>query len=392
MAAKELRPQVLWILRALGMIALGISIYIIYVTYAGGQLAGCTQGGGCEEVIHTKWSKWFGLPVGVGGALVYASILFLLFRPLNSVSWRRLVTLTFLAAGSGLWFISLQLFVIKGFCIYCTTVHSCGILVMALTLIFAPVEPPPQTPKEAKKRGDVLLASQVFQQAIIGLLGVAVLAGGQLMSNGSSNEHQISNTVKGTLTHLTTHQVSMAGGQLQVKVGEYPTLGNVDAQRTVIMIFDYTCPACRRFHPSLDAALVGHESTASVVLMPVPLDSQCNPGVRETAYMHLNACQFAKMGLAVWNSKPSAYAAFDKFMFTGEFPPSLEEARKMADHLVGKETMDAAMASQQYDDLLHYSVDLFSYAVFTRKVLPTLITPEQVIEGTPEPAQLSTLF
>lgn len=391
MAKQELKASVLWAMRGLALAALALSIYIVWTAYAGGQLAGCGEGGGCEEVIRTRWSSWFTLPVGAGGALVYAAILLSLFGALSPSRWRRLIVLTVLAAGSGLWFIGLQLLIIKGFCLYCTTVHTCGILLMGLTLWKAPVEKP-LTPKEAKRRGEVLVARHVVRSGVLGLIGVAVLAGGQLLSDRRVTVPENPPPMKVELPSVSIQEVALASGRMRLKPGDYPTVGSPNAERNIVMLFDYTCPACRHLHPQLLDAYNGHEATTAIVMVPMPLDSQCNHGVQQTSYQHLNACLFAKIGLAVWNANPSAYAAFDKFMFETEYPPSAEQARAMADHLVGKEIMDAALADPRFDQLVSYGVQLFYSPLLQKKVLPTLITPEQVLEGTPPPEQLSLLF
>lgn len=393
---EPLKPAILWIMRILSVVALLLSVYITWTTYGGGQLAGCSQSGaGCEEVIHTRWSQWFGLPVSVGGALTYAAIVLTLFGLKGTASptqWRRLVFLTVLAAASGLWFIGLQLFIIKAICVYCDTVHTCGILLAVLTLVQAPVEEKPQTPKEAKKRGDVLISADLTRWSLTGVAGVLVLAGGQLLSTYTPPEKPPTVTQVPPVTALTGREVSLAGGRFKMKLGEFPIFGTANAQRIIVMVFDYTCPACRAFHPQLFNAFKAHEQNAAIVMIPSPLDAQCNPGVNETAYVHQNACAYAKIGLAVWNTKPEAYAAFDQYMFAGDFPPALQDARAFADNLVGKQAMDAALSTPRYDQLVGFGVQLFYSPVLDRKVLPTLITPEGVIGGTPAPEQLTLLF
>jgi uncharacterized membrane protein len=383
-------------MRVLSLAALALSAYITWTTYGGGQLAGCGESGaGCEEVIHTRWSQWFGLPVSVAGGLVYAAIALTVFKlsaESSATQWRRLIFLSVLAAASGLWFISLQLFVIKDICVYCTAVHSCGIILAVLTLFNAPVEEKPQTPKEAKRRGDVFTASDSMRWGLLGLAGVVVLAGGQMLSSYSPPVQSPPITKVPPTSALTGREVTLAGGRFKMKLGEFPIFGSPNAQRVVVMIFDYTCPACRHLHPQLFDAFKPHEDRAAIVMIPSPLDAQCNPGITATAYAHQNACTYAKIGLAIWNTNPEAYPSFDQFMFAGDFPPSLQDARAVADHLVGKDVMDAALASPRYDHLLGFGVQLFYSPVLDRKVLPTLITPEGVMNGTPAPEQLSLLF
>lgn len=390
------KPAVLWAMRILSVAALALTVYITWITYGGGHLAGCGQtGSGCEEVIHTRWSQWFGLPVSLAGGLVYVAIALIVFKLSNESSatqWRRLVFLSVLAAASGLWFISLQLFVIKDICKYCDAVHSCGIAIAVLALLNAPVEEKPQTPKEAKRRGDVFTASDTIRWSLFGLVGVVVLACGQLLSSYTPPVQPPPVTQAPPSTTLTGREVTLAGGKFKMKLGEFPLFGSPNAQRVIVMIFDYTCPACRHLHPQLFGAFKPHEDRAAIVMIPSPLDAQCNPGVTETAYVHQNACNYAKIGLAVWNTNPQAYASFDQFMFAGDFPPAIQDAQSYAEHLVGKNVLDTALASPRYDQLLGFGVQLFYSPILDRKVLPTLLTPEGVLSGGPAPEQLALLF
>lgn len=392
----SLKPASLWAMRILSLAALALSVYISWATYGGGHLAGCEQGeAGCEEVIRTRWSQWFGLPVSVAGALVYAALTLTVFQLSSQSSaklWRRLILLSVLAAASGLWFISLQLFVIKDICAYCTAVHSCGIILATLALVSAPVEPKPQTAKEAKRRGDVFTSADLMRWSLLGLAGVLALAGGQLFSSGPAPVTNPPSTKVPPPSALTGREVTLAGGRFKMRLGEFPIFGSPAAEHVVVMIFDYTCPACRHLHPQLFEAFKSHKDRAAIVMVPSPLDSQCNPGVSETAYIHQNACAFAKIGLALWNTKPETYASFDEFMFAGDFPPSLQDARGAAERLIGKEALDAALAGARYDQLVSFGVQLFYSPVLERKVLPTLITPEGVISGTPSEEQIPLLF
>lgn len=82
----------------------------------------CFVASGCETVLTSAWSKIGGIPVALLGALYYLAIVILsgifLFTKKESVlritSWG-----TFLGLFATLWFVSLQLFIIKNICFYC---------------------------------------------------------------------------------------------------------------------------------------------------------------------------------------------------------------------------------------------------------------------------------
>jgi hypothetical protein len=96
--------------------------------------------------------------------------------------------------------------------------------------------------------------------------------------------------------------------------------------------------------------LPGHASVAeggerkyqdrfAVIMLPVPLDVACNPLILITSPANQDACEYAKLGLAVYHAKHEAYREFDDWLFaTPEIPP-LAEARSHAASLVGQEAL-----------------------------------------------------
>jgi uncharacterized membrane protein/protein-disulfide isomerase len=133
---------VLWAIRVLSLLAVVVSSYLAYVSLGHSTVAGCGEMGplDCEAVMGTPWSRWLGLPVAVGGLACYTG-LFILSSILRRLSPRAsrvaatlLVMLSVVAAGAGLWFVSLQLVVFK-FCPYCIGVHLTGMTIAGLVLL-----------------------------------------------------------------------------------------------------------------------------------------------------------------------------------------------------------------------------------------------------------------
>src|SRR5688572_10659929 len=121
----------LMIIRILALVALALTGYIFWTTISeSAQLAGCGEGSGCDAVLQTRWSSWFGLPVSTAAFFVYGAIFVLTFFVSNdrSPGWIALLFFALIASLSGLWFMILQTFLIKSYCVYCSMVHLCGIL------------------------------------------------------------------------------------------------------------------------------------------------------------------------------------------------------------------------------------------------------------------------
>lgn len=127
-----------WSLRLIALVALGTSSYLAWVTFNSGNVAGCGSGDtfDCSHVLSSRWSSLLGIPVSYPAVVLYALVSVLLIAPANWISaqWRwPLVTFAaFLAGLGGLWFIGLQVFLLKHLCAYCLVVHGCGLVLATL--------------------------------------------------------------------------------------------------------------------------------------------------------------------------------------------------------------------------------------------------------------------
>jgi uncharacterized membrane protein len=378
------------IITLLALIALLLSAYLAWSTWQQSKLLGCGgETANCEEVTETHWGKWFGIPVSVGGLIVYGAIFFTALSMRKNASrnqWLALMFFSALASASALWFIGLQFFEIKSYCYYCMAVHACGLTIAALVLTKAPI-----------KR----LNSRTALTSIIGgIAAVAVIAAGQLYAAKNSNDQQISVTPPvqnqpqvSQPPEIPAHrEVILAKGKLWFSLGDFPFIGRGDANNFVAHFFDFTCPACRQFHSTLRNAHQSYINQTTLVMIPVPLDAVCNPAVKETAYVHQNACEFAKIGLALWRVSPQSYESYDQFIFQEQLPPSIDSARGLADHLAGKNAMDRALADPEMMKILDHGLEMFYSPAFEQKAIPALVTKSQVFNGFTPPDLLTRLM
>ncbi len=125
-----------WLLRGLCCVALGVTGYLVFTALRAGAVAGC--GGGavwdCDLALHSRWAKVLTVPVSVPAFGLYTVLLTSLAfcRPSVTRRGQRLawgiVTAGAFAAGlAAIWFIGLQVLVLKHLCIYCISAHLCGI-------------------------------------------------------------------------------------------------------------------------------------------------------------------------------------------------------------------------------------------------------------------------
>src|SRR5687768_17819817 len=102
-------------IRLLLLVALGVSIYLAYVGFTGSAVAGCGPDSGCDKVLQSRWSRWFGIPVSAFSVLVYGALFAATFRfnrkaepATQRTAWRFIIPLSVLCVLSVLYFASLQ--------------------------------------------------------------------------------------------------------------------------------------------------------------------------------------------------------------------------------------------------------------------------------------------
>ncbi|MRR32033.1 hypothetical protein EG834_17265, partial [bacterium] len=144
-----------------------------------------------------------------------------------------------------------------------------------------------------------------------------------------------------------------------------PLVGPPDAPYVVKLLFDYECPHCQQLHFMLDEVIRRYGGKLAFALCPAPLNSQCNPHVLRDVDEFKQACDLAKVGLAVWLANREAFTAFNRWMFSLDSgdrwqPRALDAAQAKAVELVGQARFDTARTNVWIDRHLQTSVRLFA--------------------------------
>ena len=103
-----------------------------------GPLLGCPIFGGCDKVLISPYSAVGGIPVAMFGAVYYLTVFILgvaYFDTGRARILRFAANLTPLGLIASLWFLYLQLFVIKALCFYCIISLLTSTLLFVLGLI-----------------------------------------------------------------------------------------------------------------------------------------------------------------------------------------------------------------------------------------------------------------
>ncbi len=407
----------LWVRGLLTIAAMGAG-YLAWLSIHNGPAAGCGPGSGCNAVLQSRWAYWLDLPVSVPALLVYLALLgmtvLLQKRPSPDEqrgSWAAIIFLSVSVAGAALWFVGLQVFVLKAFCKFCMTAHACGFTAALLCLKNIPLAADPDTPMWAAgsgKRG--VPRSAVFSLVLIGLAGVMVLAGGQMLFQKERNVVKVLPVAKNTATprrknHYTTPELaspstnlpaspngrliaprtlSLYSNEFVIKFDDVPMLGSPDSPHIIVYLFDYTCSHCRAVHPLLVQACQQLTNQLGVVCLPLSLSPRCNPFIpRRMSHDNADSCEYARLGLAVWRAKPKAQRQFDDWMFATVEPPPLEQAQEYAAQLVGADKLKSALADPwvQQQLLTDCRLHRTNWLAVDSPLMPQIIMGDAVSSG-----------
>ncbi|MFP4144067.1 MAG: vitamin K epoxide reductase family protein [Phycisphaeraceae bacterium] len=370
-----------WPVRLLACVAIGFTIVLLRESLVGGvSLPGCAPGSGCDEVLSSPWSYWLGVPVSGPALVVYASLLgaSLHVGPAAGPARRRwawwiLAAAAFAAAASAVWFIIVQAWLLGAWCRYCSAVHGSG---LAITLLVGGFW-------LTRMRRAPLIAA-----AGTGLAVTAVLVAGQWLFPSAGSRTVELHARAGWNPQDQWVFPLPEGGMVAVDPAPMPRLGPADAPVMLIELYDYTCPHCRILHDQLAAARDRYGKQMGVILLPIPLDAECNPRIRSTLDMHRGACELARIALAVWRADPDEFAAFDRWLFSDPWPRLPSVARNYARTLVGEDALAAALADPWVDAQLQRNITL--YGRTGGGSVPKLVLGTIYLEG--RPASAADLF
>jgi uncharacterized membrane protein len=353
---------------ALSLVAFLLSGLLSGHFLAGTSMAGCGGGSPCDQVLSSRWATIGGVVPVSGLAMgVYLALFMLTFfigsateEGVRLLAWQLMLVLAGAVAGSALWFLILQQWVIHQFCPYCLSTHATGLL-LALTIGYgAFIKKEPLVSRQPDNRqpaapdnlsnatNSMVKTTRKIGLLLAGFLLSAMLAVAQVRINPSSG-----------------YQVGQSDSELPaIEDKNAPLVGSAEAPDKVILLFDYNCSHCQQMHFMIKEAVRRYNGRLAFVLCPTPLNTHCNPYVPKDMDVFKHSCELAKIGLAVWKADSLKFAEFEDWMFSFEsgdrwVPRTPDEARRKAVELVGKERFDTALADSWIDEYLQVSVTIF---------------------------------
>ncbi|HTX17029.1 MAG TPA: vitamin K epoxide reductase family protein [Bacteroidota bacterium] len=357
-----------WLLTALNILALALSAVLSWHYIEGGPMAGCGGGSPCDRVLNSRWSTAAGvLPVsGLAMGVYLAMIVAGLFigrtteGPIERAAWSAMLALAGTIAGSAVWFIIVQKWIVGEFCLYCMSTHITGLLLAVLVIWRAVAH-------SRRHSNDIPSANRTSNQGaptagpgrlsgplptirltLIGFALAGILAAVQLGFTPSSVQRF--GESENSLPPVDYHTI--------------PMVGSPDAPTIVTLLFDYECPHCQQLHLMLDEAIRKSGGKLAFALYPTPLNTGCNPYVTRDEDAFKNSCELAKIGLAVWVANRAAFTSFDDWMFTYDSgdswrPRTPDAGRAKAVESVGRAKFEAACADPWIEQYLQTCIRVY---------------------------------
>jgi uncharacterized membrane protein/protein-disulfide isomerase len=387
--AQSLSRGAVIIMRVLLAAAMLLSIYLAYVSFGGGTVAGCGPESGCDKVLRSRWSRWFGIPVSVPAVVVYGLMLAGTLRLTPGATpaqqrqaWLILLPTAWAIIAAVVWFATLQIGVIKAICPFCMASHACGLMAALILLFRAPIREAPEKPWQQEK--EVYLPPKKARQlTAVALAAAALLIAGQIAYRPAS--FNVTAVGDARLQQTETNRTfEIYDGRFVFDMNEVPLIGTPRAPHAMVSLFDYTCHFCRAMHVTLKEVHKTFSNQLAIVSLPMPLDSQCNPNVRMTSRFHSNACEYARLGLAVWRADRKVHPQFDDWLFAPEHPPELEVARQHAAQLVGPEKLAAALSHHTITQHLQLGMNIYAtnFIHVRQGNMPQVIIGTNLLTGT----------
>ncbi len=357
------------LLVVLSLCGLLLNLLLLYGKLANpsSEIMGCGGGGPCSDVLTSRWSQVLQIPVPALGAFVY---LFLL----TSLRWNKHFIAGFCHAaivGSVVWFIIVQAVLLHHFCPWCIVAHAVGCFVAALGISN-------NNRENAFCKG--LIAGAVGAVSLI----LVQVYGPVPAAHWIDQEMNLTaSRAAGIHAFGTGRKIAFDDGRKIYNCASLPHLGSVDAKWVLVEYFDYQCGACHTMRAYLSALVRKHPTEICIVLLPVPLDHQCNPALELDDDGHPGSCELTKIALAVWRVKPEAYLALHEALMSDP-PPDRAAALTLAQEHISPARLDAAMLDPWIDRIIQADIaDWVSFSGKTKVLPKLLVSGKRILHGLP---------
>lgn len=184
--------------------------------------------------------------------------------------------------------------------------------------------------------------------------------------------------------------VSFLGGKLTLDVYRHPLIGSPEAPHIVVEMVSYDCPHCRKMHPIIHDAVDRYGDQVALLVMPVPLDRDCNSLITDPTLHHPGACGTTRLILGLAHLNPSVFGKFHDFLMTGkDEPPDMSEIIPKAYGLANPDKLRELSRGPEVQKQMEGYVKFFGKLLDQNKGaksfgLPVQILGDKVMSGSVE--------
>jgi thiol-disulfide isomerase/thioredoxin len=180
-----------------------------------------------------------------------------------------------------------------------------------------------------------------------------------------------------------SREVTFLKDRIKLDMYKEAVLGSPEAKYVVVELMDYTCPHCRKMHAHIREAMSRYGDQLAVVILPVPLELECNKMVAATDPAHRGACKIARTALAVGEVAPSKFLDFHNFLLANEEKvPSAGQAVVRGYQIVDRKRLKTRGASQEIEDRIQKDIRLYSALAAEHRSDTTFGLPVQIVGDT----------
>lgn len=295
--------------------------------------------------------------------------------------WRMMVMQSLVGIGFVAWLMLLQWGVIRHFCVYCLSAHLFGVIAFALVLWKAPVWKMGWRPPVVLGSGSgVVLALMIAVHVLVVPDLIVVQAAEEFGGVRAAGETEI---YEGHGVRLGKQKESRTlpflNGNLSLDLYKVPLAGHPEAEHAVVELTDYCCPECRKVHERLHDFREKYGIALAVVILPVPMNPECNPAVTQTHPAFKDSCTLARYAMAVAAADRKTFETYHEFLMQGGRPPSVEEARRRAEEMVGKEAFAEALQQPSVKQWMEDAMNVYRF--IEGRSLPKLIVGDNVLSA-----------
>lgn len=390
-----------WVTRFCALAAGGISLWLTIQKMRGDidAVAGCGGAGGCSQVLGGRWSAWMGVPVTTLAAAFYTVVFILTLQPvwkwMKTRAETALITAACISLLAAVWFVGLLVAVEKSFCPWCATIHALGVVwaVPVLWWTFRRRKIPAVAPIASLTVVGLLAAGQIFGPApeTFLLTESGPVSASPLSSPSTASVQTPLPAVmpaapapdpapSAPVAVPVSRDLMFQDGTLIFRSSDLPLLGSPEAPHILVEYFDYTCASCRDMYRDLEAAKQALGGTIAVIVLPCPLNRQCNPALPAGIPDHPGACALARLSLAVWRKAPQEFPGFHQFLM--QLPLPVDEAiakTRAAECCGGLTQLEAGLADPWVEGRINETVQEFAMLAAKQPKMPKLLIQGNVM-------------